>query len=138
MIRKKKKSTLPEIQMTSMPDIIFMLLFFFMVVTVLRKKDTVDSVTVPVVEFAELLDREEILPVLVSKLNEHYRYQLREKSFYELSKLEKALTEERVSTGPLKIKLVADKSIDMSTINKVKQLLQKTQFNKVEYLVLSK
>ena len=138
MIRKHKNIKLPEIQMTSMPDIIFMLLFFFMVVTVLRKKDTQNQITVPTVSYAELLDRDEILPVLIHHIDEQVHYQIEAQPYADLKQLEVALKERQHSHGAQKVKLVADQTASMGIVNKVKQLLQTTHFNRVEYLVLSK
>lgn len=136
MIRKKKKTKLPEIQMTSLPDIIFMLLFFFMVVTVLRKKDSSSAVALPTVSYAELLDRDDILPVAILERGGDYRYQLRNKKYRNLNHLETALKAIYLAEGQIKVKLVADRTITMQRINELKELFQKTHFNKVEYLVL--
>jgi biopolymer transport protein ExbD len=45
--QKKRGKSSPEISTASLPDIIFMLLFFFMVVTVLREGERKVSVTLP-------------------------------------------------------------------------------------------
>ena len=45
--RKKKSNDKPEISTASLPDIIFMLLFFFMVVTVMREQELKVTVSVP-------------------------------------------------------------------------------------------
>ena len=44
---KKKDKGLPPVSTASLPDIIFMLLFFFMVVTVLRDSEQKVSISVP-------------------------------------------------------------------------------------------
>ena len=45
--KKKRGASTPEVSTASLPDIIFMLLFFFMVVTVLRDSSLKVQVTVP-------------------------------------------------------------------------------------------
>lgn len=45
--KKKRGDTKPEISTASLPDIIFMLLFFFMVVTVMRDSELKLKVSVP-------------------------------------------------------------------------------------------
>lgn len=45
--KKKRGKASPEVSTASLPDIIFMLLFFFMVVTVLRDGETKVSVNTP-------------------------------------------------------------------------------------------
>lgn len=47
MIRKKGGKKTPEISTASLPDIVFMLLFFFMVVTVMRETEQKVQVTYP-------------------------------------------------------------------------------------------
>ncbi|MEY2905033.1 MAG: hypothetical protein RJA52_1049 [Bacteroidota bacterium] len=54
---KKRGKTNPEVSTASLPDIIFMLLFFFMVVTVLRDSELKVSVNTPFA--SELLKLEE-------------------------------------------------------------------------------
>lgn len=46
MIKRKKKAK-PEINTSALPDIIFMLLFFFMVVTVMRKRPVKVALDLP-------------------------------------------------------------------------------------------
>lgn len=46
-IGKKKQKGLPPVSTASLPDIIFMLLFFFMVVTVLRDSEQKVKISVP-------------------------------------------------------------------------------------------
>ena len=45
--KKKRGSSSPAISTASLPDIVFMLLFFFMVVTVIRENELKVDVTVP-------------------------------------------------------------------------------------------
>ena len=45
--KKKRGKSSPEISTASLPDIIFMLLFFFMVVTVMRNSELLIDVNVP-------------------------------------------------------------------------------------------
>ena len=45
--RKKKGGEIPAVNTASLPDIVFMLLFFFMVVTVLRDNNLLVQNTLP-------------------------------------------------------------------------------------------
>ena len=45
--KKKRGDSKPEVSTASLPDIVFMLLFFFMVVTVLRDSEQMVNVTTP-------------------------------------------------------------------------------------------
>jgi len=47
MLRKSKSKKHPEVSTASLPDIIFMLLFFFMVVTVMRQSKLMIKVKLP-------------------------------------------------------------------------------------------
>ena len=55
---KKKSSELPAISTASLPDIVFMLLFFFMVVTVLRDSDLLVENKLPKADQVEKLKKE--------------------------------------------------------------------------------
>ena len=44
---KKKKKGMDEISTASLPDIVFMLLFFFMLVTVLKSEEPLVNVSTP-------------------------------------------------------------------------------------------
>ncbi len=59
--RKKRGKASPAIQTASLPDIIFMLLFFFMVVTVLRDADIIVQVTTPEATELTSLERKSLV-----------------------------------------------------------------------------
>ena len=65
MKKQKQKRSLPEISTASLPDIIFMLLFFFMVVTVMRKDSPLIQTTVPETDYVTKIDPKQ------EKLNIH-------------------------------------------------------------------
>lgn len=72
-IKKRGKSS-PAISTASLPDIIFMLLFFFMVVTVLRDSELkVDVVTPKATELTKLQEKSLVNYLYVGKPMEKYR-----------------------------------------------------------------
>lgn len=58
---KKRGGSTPEISTASLPDIIFMLLFFFMVVTVMKDSSMKVQVTVPEATELEKLERKSLV-----------------------------------------------------------------------------
>ena len=62
--KKKRGASKPEISTASLPDIIFMLLFFFMVVTVMRESELKVQVSVPQGTELEKLERKSLVSYL--------------------------------------------------------------------------
>ena len=71
---KKRGKAEPAISTASLPDIIFMLLFFFMVVTVLRdSEDKVKVVTPSVTELTKLERKSLVNNIMIGRPIEKYR-----------------------------------------------------------------
>ena len=138
MIRKDKKNTLPEIQMTALPDIIFMLLFFFMVVTVLRKEPPSDKIKIPEVAYGELIKDPDIVAVSIEETAAGTLYTLGQKRYDDLDILSAALHKKYLAEGPSKLKLVGDKNTSMHAVNQLKGTLQASHYDQVEYLIAVK
>ncbi len=62
--KKKRGKAMPEISTASLPDIIFMLLFFFMVVTVMRDAELKVSVVVPEATELQKLEQKSLVNFL--------------------------------------------------------------------------
>ena len=62
--KKKRGASKPEISTASLPDIIFMLLFFFMVVTVMKEAELKVAVKVPSGTELEKLERKSLVSYL--------------------------------------------------------------------------
>lgn len=62
--KKKRGAGSPEVSTASLPDIIFMLLFFFMVVTVMRESELKVQVSVPQGTELEKLERKSLVSYL--------------------------------------------------------------------------
>lgn len=56
--KKKKGGEIPAVNTASLPDIVFMLLFFFMVVTVLREDNLLVQQTMPKADQVEKLKKD--------------------------------------------------------------------------------
>jgi len=72
--KKKRGDSKPEVSTASLPDIVFMLLFFFMVVTVLRDSEQKVRVTTPEAsELTKLQQKSLVNRILIGKPMEKYR-----------------------------------------------------------------
>ncbi len=72
--QKKRGKTAPAISTASLPDIIFMLLFFFMVVTVLRSGEQKVAVTIPqATELQKLEQKSLVNDIYVGRPVEKYK-----------------------------------------------------------------
>jgi len=71
---KKRGKASPEVSTASLPDIIFMLLFFFMVVTVMRSSDRLVDVIVPTAtELTKLEKKSLVNQIYIGKPKDQYR-----------------------------------------------------------------
>ena len=135
---KKKKKDMPEISTASLPDIIFMLLFFFMVVTVMRTQDQQMSIELPATvdnEKVKKIDKE----INIQLSNERERVLINDqyvKVENLASHLELAASDvHRADRLGIPVYLRVDKKSPMGTVYKVKLALRKTGLRKVNYIV---
>ncbi len=72
--KKKRGNSTPGISTASLPDIVFMLLFFFMVVTVIRNAELKVDVKVPIAsELKELEDKSLVTYMYIGKPLKRYQ-----------------------------------------------------------------
>ena len=72
--QKKRGKASPEVSTASLPDIIFMLLFFFMVVTVLRDAEKKVAVSVPqATELTKLEQKSLVHHIYIGKPTQKYQ-----------------------------------------------------------------
>jgi len=70
---RKSKSKLPPISTASLPDIVFILLFFFMTVTVMKNTNLLVENTLPNATEIEKLDKNDrVIEIIVGKPNKEY------------------------------------------------------------------
>ncbi|MDB4293592.1 biopolymer transporter ExbD, partial [Maribacter sp.] len=143
---KKSITTTPEVSTASLPDIVFMLLFFFMTVTVM--KDTVlkvDNVLPQATETKKLEKKDRVISIYIGKpdktlqevLGTEPRIQLEDKFAsvsdvgpYVLAKI----AEKPEHLRPyITIALKVDKKSGMGIIQDVKQELRKVGALKINY-----
>jgi len=66
--KSKQGKGMPQVSTASLPDIVFMLLFFFMVVTVIRQREVLVEITLPEAsEIAELHDARKAEYIYIGK-----------------------------------------------------------------------
>ena len=144
-INKKKKST-PEISTASLPDIIFILLFFFMVVTVMRETDPLLSIKIPQaseltkIEFKEATSYIHIgKPVekYISELGDAPRIQLND-AIKDIDKVGTFVKKEygnvpEAYKGYFTVDLKVDTKVTMGIVTDVKQELRKADALRIMY-----
>ena len=136
ILGKKKGNELPAVSTASLPDIIFMLLFFFMVVTVLRDSEQKLKIILP--EASELTKLEQkslvnyiqIGTLLTSDGNDSPRIQLNDK-FATVNDIPEFIaafvTKTPESLRPrIKTSLKVDRNVTMGIISDVKLSLRKS------------
>lgn len=144
--KKKKKGGLPPVSTASLPDIVFMLLFFFMTVTVMKDSSLMVSNELPRATEVQKLDKKDrIVYIYAGKPNEGYRgkygtspkIQLNDKfadvsevgNYYLMQKESKRQELQNVLTTALKV----DGKTNMGLINDIKYELRKVNALKLNY-----
>lgn len=143
---KKRGASTPEISTASLPDIIFMLLFFFMVVTVMKESTLKVEFTPPNATELEKLERKSLVHhIYVGKPTAQYqaqygtapRIQLNDQFaivddiplFLEQEKLKVNERERDFLTTSLRV----DKAATMGIVSDVKTKLRKSNQLKINY-----
>ena len=144
--KKKRGASTPEVSTASLPDIIFMLLFFFMVVTVLRDSSLKVQVEIPDATELTKLDKKSLVNyIYVGKplLKEQKIYgtkpriQLGDK-FAELSEIPLFIATFREKTpenqrNKITSSLRVDGDVTMGIVSDIKTQLRKSSQLKVNY-----
>ncbi len=143
---KKRGKASPAISTASLPDIIFMLLFFFMVVTVMRSSDRLVDVIVPAAtELTKLEKKSLVNQIYIGKPKEQYRdiygtsprIQLNDKIsdeddipiFLEKHKIKVPENQRAKITSSLRV----DGEVTMGIVQDVKTALRKANQLKINY-----
>ncbi len=143
---KKKDSGLPAVNTASLPDIVFMLLFFFMTVTVMKDSTLKVKNTLPnASETKKLEKKDRVIYIYVgapesqyqSKFGSEARIQLNDK-FSSPADVGGYILEERAKKAQelqnvLTVALKVDKDANMGLISDIKQELRKVNALKVNY-----
>ena len=142
---KKRKRTNPEISTASLPDIIFMLLFFFMVVTVLRKDASQLFHEIPESSYNTKIDQsKDAAYVFIGRrdIRKNKLYvQINDRIISEqnLDKaFEKLVADPEIDQTTFEITMKADRFTTMKLIRKVKLSMRKAGIRHLYYLTENK
>ncbi len=144
--KKKTGGGTPGISTASLPDIVFMLLFFFMVVTVLRQTTPLIQNVLPTANEVEKLDKKDLvmyiyagkpLPRYQAQYGTEARIQLNDK-FANVSDVQAFIQAERDSKREelvpfLTTALKVDGETNMGLISDIKQELRQANALKINY-----
>ena len=143
---KTGKRGMPELNTSSLPDLIFTMLFFFMIVTTMREVTLKVQFRVPQATELEKLEKKSLvsfiyigkpLPEFQKKMGAESRIQLNDK-FAEVSEVQDYIYQERENMKEedqpfMTVSIKADKETKMGLITDVKQALREAYALKISY-----
>lgn len=137
---------MPELNTSSLPDLIFTLLFFFMITTSMREVQLKVMFSPPQATELEKLEKKSLVTyIYVGRPTEQYRKMLGSESriqlndkFAEVSEIQDYIAQERASMreedqGFMTVSLKVDKSTKMGIVTDIKQALREAQALKINY-----
>lgn len=143
--KNKKDNALPAVNTASLPDIVFMLLFFFMVVTVMREDNLLIENKLPLADQVEKLDKKNPISYIYAgkpargyeKFGTEARLQLNDK-FAEITEIQAFINAERAALREelipyLTVSLKVDRDANMGIVGDIKQELRKANALKINY-----
>ncbi len=147
--KKKTNEGQPAISTASLPDIVFMLLFFFMVVTVMRQNTLMVQNKLPYANQVEKLDKKDLVmyiyagkpsPRYQQRFGTEARIQLNDK-FASVSEVQQFIFAERETKREelipyLTTALKVDVETNMGLVSDIKQELRKAEALKINYTTL--
>ena len=144
--KKKKGGELPAISTASLPDIVFMLLFFFMVVTVLRDSNLLVQQKLPKGDQVEKLKKDRSIFIYAGKPSPQYqdkygkegKIQIGDK-YTDISNIKFALNELRAKLRPelqdkVMVALKVDEDTNTGLVSDIKQELRDLNMTKIIYI----
>ena len=136
--KKKASREIPEMNTSSLPDLIFTILFFFMMVTTMREVTLKVKFTTPAGTELEKLEKKSLVShIYIGSPNKEYRAQLGtapriqlNDKFAEVDAIRDYVAQERESMPErdkpfMKISLKVDKKVQMGIVTDVKLALRK-------------
>ncbi|WP_372919999.1 ExbD/TolR family protein [Salegentibacter sp.] len=147
--KKKTNEGQPAISTASLPDIVFMLLFFFMVVTVMRQNTLMVENKLPFADQVEKLDKKDLVmyiyagkpsPRYQERFGTEARIQLNDK-FASVGEVQQFIFAERETKREelipyLTTALKVDEETNMGLVSDIKQELRKAEALKINYTTL--
>ena len=146
--KSKKDNDLPAVNTASLPDIVFMLLFFFMVVTVMRPDELKILNRLPLADQVEKLEKKYPISYIYAgkpargyeKYGTEARIQLNDK-FAEISEIQAFINSERASLLTedlipfMTVSLKVDREANMGIVGDIKKELREANALKINYSV---
>ena len=143
MVIRRREHSVPNLNLASMPDLIFTVLFFFMIVTHMRNVTPRVSYQTPQgTELAKLAGRQAILYIYIGENDGKQTIQVNNQ-FVPPAQLTSAISAEkaRFSAGErqqLVALIKADRHIPVEVIKQVKQSLREADITRVSYAATQK
>ncbi len=142
---------MPELNTSSLPDLIFTLLFFFMVIVQLRDVTLKVQFKVPQGTELEKLEKKSLVSFIyvgkptneyISKMGSDSRIQLNDK-FADVSEVQDYVSQERMGMREedqpyMQVSLKMDKDTKMGIITDIKQALRQAYALKINYSALKR
>ncbi len=151
IIRKEEKKGMPELSTSSLPDIIFMLLFFFMAVTTMKEVTYKVRIAPPAASELQKLENKSLVRyIYVGEPMKEYREQFGSASriqlndqFADVNEIESFITNERSAMKEedqnlMTVSINADKDTKMGIITDIKQALRRAYALRINYQALSR
>lgn len=146
---KKKKKELPAINTSSLPDIVFMLLFFFMVATRMRETEVKVKQSLPKATEQEKLEKKDLLSYIFigapaaefqNEFGSAPRLQLNDR-IATVDEVQAFIASEKAKMAPelankIIIAIKCDKDADLGILSDVKTELRKANALKITYITL--
>ena len=142
---RRRDREVPELNTSSLPDLIFTVLFFFMIVTHMREVDLKVHYQVPQgTEVQKLNHKSAVIPIYIGR--KIYNHSTKDDEFFiqlnneiaTLDDIKEYINEERNKMNEddrsrMTVSIKADKDVPMGVITDVKQELQKAFALKINY-----
>lgn len=141
----------PELNTSSLPDLIFTLLFFFMITTTMRETELKVEFRAPqATELTKLEKKSLVSYIYIGKPTEQYRKNMGTESriqmndkFIEISEVRDYISQERSNMKEedqayMTVSIKADKETHMGIISDVKQALRDAQALRINYSSIEK
>ena len=145
VMAKKGKREVPAMSTSSLPDIVFMLLFFFMAATTMRKVDPLVKVQMPQANEITELDKKNLVniwmgkPMNAAKGEDALKIQLNDKTqeVEDIRNFISATTATKgVSPKEIVVNLRVDKEATVGKLTAVKQELRKADALSISYAAM--
>ena len=145
----KDKKEVPALSTSSLPDIVFMILFFFMVTVTMRESTVLVRQSMPTASEAQKLEKKSLVSFIYigapldTKLGTEPRIQLNDQMVASVVSIPEFIASEReardeVDRKQLTTSLKVDKNVKMGIVVDVKQELRQCNALKISYSSIKK